>query len=323
MKALRIISTMLLALLLAGCGGSTATPTASSAAAPATSSVPTPTTPPTAPPATSAPSATVVDAHIEVGDLTRDYRLVVPPDVSAPEPMPLLLVLHGAGQTMLDAESYGFDVPAMESGAVVVYPRGEKDPLFPDRPGYAWNAGAADTGVDDVAFIKALIERLTAEYAIDSRAIFILGASNGGQMAYRAACALSDRIAALGDISGTLLVDCQPSSPVSVIDVRGMADTTWTPPSGGGEGCLPKECPPLDDTQEAWRQIDGCTGDPTMIQIAPTSVETEWTACQDGTAVAFIRAANADHFMDGVDFDFVSVIWTYLMNHARAAGSTG
>jgi len=308
-------------LLLAGCGGTTVPPTASPAAAPATSSVPTPTTPLTAPAATPVQSATVLDTHIEVGDLTRDYRVVAPPDVSTREPLPLLLVLHGGGQTFRDAESYGYDVPAMESGAVVVYPQGKKDPLFPDRPGFAWNAGAADTGVDDVAFIKALIERLTTEYAIDSRAIFILGASNGGQMAYRAACELSDRIAAVGDINGVLLVDCQPSSPVSVIDVRGMADTEWTPPSGGGDGCLPRECPPLADIQEAWRQIDGCTGDPTMTTIAPDSVETAWAACDDGTAVAFIRAGNADHFMYGVNFDFVGLTWAFLVGHPRSAGA--
>ena len=59
-----------------------------------------------------------------------------------------------------------------------------------------------------------------------------------------------------------------------------------------------------------------------MIQIAPTSVETEWTARQEGPAVAFIRAAHADHFMDGVHFDFVSVIWAFLKDHARSGGST-
>ena len=60
-------------------------------------------------------------------------------------------------------------------------------------------------------------------------------------MAYRAACELSDRIAAVGDVNGPLLVDCHPSSPVSVIDVRGMADTEYTPPEGGGTGCEPRQ----------------------------------------------------------------------------------
>jgi polyhydroxybutyrate depolymerase len=304
-------------LLLVGCSGGsapTATPTPRAVGPAATPSAPATATPPA--------TRTVTNAHIEVGGLTRDYRVVAPPDVSTRAQLPLLLVLHGAGQAIGDAESYGFDLAVMESGAVVVYPQGKNDPLFPDRPGHSWNAGAADTGVDDVAFIKALIERLTADYPIDPNRVFVMGASNGGQMAYRAACELSDRIAAVGDVSGTLLVDCQPSSPVSVIDLRGMADTIYTPPSGGGEGCLPLLCPPLADTQEAWRRIDGCIGDPTMIQIAPTSVETEWTACQDGTSVAFIRAANANHFMDGLDFDFVSVIWAFLKDHPRSAGTS-
>ena len=143
-------------------------------------------------------------------------------------------------------------------------------------------------------------------------------------MAYRAACELSDRIAAVGDIDGVLLVDCQPSSPVSVVDVRGMADTIWTPPEGGGEGCQPRPggCPPLDDIQEAWRQIDGCTGDPTLTTIAPDSVETVWTACEDGTAVAFVRAGGADHFMNGVDFDFVGLTWAFLVGHPRSVGAS-
>ncbi len=278
---------------------------------------PTPSAPASATPAA---SPTVVTASIDVGGVTREYTVVTAPDVSNRVQLPLLLVLHGAEQTMWNAESYGFDVAAMDSGAVVVYPRGEKDPDRPGRQGYIWNSGQTDTGFDDVAFVRALIDRMEADYPIDPNRAFVMGASNGGQMAYRAACELSDRIAAVGDISGTLLIDCQPSSPVSVIDLRGMADTIYTPPSGGGEGCIPLLCPPLADTQEAWRQIDGCTGDPTMIQIAPTSVETEWTACQDGTAVAFIRAAKADHFMDNVDFDFVSVIWAFLKDHARSGG---
>ena len=59
-----------------------------------------------------------------------------------------------------------------------------------------------------------------------------------------------------------------------------------------------------------------------MIQIATNSVETEWTACKDDTEVAFIRAGGADHFMHGVDFDFVGVIWAFLKDHARSGGST-
>ena len=301
-------------LLLAGCGQSAA-PSSTPSIAPGTTTAASP----AVATATPAPTPNAVTEHIDVAGLTRDYIVVTPSDIATREQMPLLLVLHGAGQTMRDAQSYGFDLAAGESGAVVVYPQGKKDPLFPNRPGYAWNAGASDTGVDDVALIKALIQRLTAKYAIDSKVIFVVGASNGGQMAYRAACELSDRIAAVGDISGALLVDCQPSSRVSVIDIHGMADT-MIPPSGGGEGCLPKQCPPLHDTQDAWRQIDGCSGDPSITTIAPESVETEWAACDDATAVAFIRAGNTNHFLQGIQFDPAEVVWAFLKAHPRSTG---
>jgi len=309
---------LLLAMVVGACGGGGA-PSPQISSTPTAASTPTPAVSTTTTPA--APPLVFTTKQIQVDGLTRDYLVVTPPPGMSSAAAPLLLVLHGATQTMWDAESYGFDVAAKESGAVVVYLQGEKDPDHPTAQGYIWNSGSTDTGVNDVAFVQALIERLTADYTIDSRAIFILGASNGGQMAYRAACELSDRIAAVGDINGPLLVDCHPSSPVSVVDVRGMADTIWTPPSGGGQGCRPLQCPPLDDTQEAWRQVDGCTGDPAMITIAAKSVETEWTACEGGTAVAFIRAASADHFMRGADFDVPGVMWAFLRDHSSSGGA--
>jgi polyhydroxybutyrate depolymerase len=322
-----VVACLAITLLTVGCGGGSSLPTTRAATTltpmPATSATTTPVqTPAASPPTTPAASPLVfATEQIQVDRLTRDYLVVTAQPGMSSAAAPLLLVLHGATQTMWDAEAYGFDAAVRQSGAVVVYLQGERDPDHPTAQGYIWNSGSTDTGVNDVAFVQALIERLTADYAIDSRSIFVLGASNGGQMAYRAACELSDHIAAVGDVNGPLLVDCQPSSPVSVIDVRGMTDTIWTPPSGGGQGCLPMSCPPLDDTQEAWRQIDGCIGDPAMITIAPKSIETEWTACEDGTAVAFIRAASADHFMRGADFDVPGVMWAFLRDHPSSGGA--
>jgi polyhydroxybutyrate depolymerase len=314
-----VVACLAITLLTVGCGGGSSLTTARATTTP----TPTPATSATTTPVQTPAASPLVFAteQIQVDRLTRDYLVVTPPPGMSSAAAPLLLVLHGGAQTMWDAEAYGFDTAVRESGAVVVYLQGERDPDHPTAQGYIWNSGSTDTGVNDVAFVQALIERLTADYAIDSRAIFVLGASNGGQMAYRAACELSDHIAAVGDVNGPLLVDCQPTSPVSIIDVRGMADTIWTPPSGGGQGCLPLSCPPLDDTQEAWRQIDGCTGDPAKITIAPKSVETEWTSCEGGTTVAFIRAASADHFMRGADFDVPGVMWAFLRDHPSSSGA--
>ena len=301
-------------LLLVGCSGVGApTATSSSAAsAPAATINPTASATSVTPSASASAAAERMLAHIDVAGLTRNYAVVAPPDVADRGPLPLLLVLHGAGLTMAKAELItGYDQMATDPGAVVVYPQGVNN---------AWNAGAKDTGVDDVAFISSVIDRMEAGYPIDANRVFILGGSNGGQMAYRFACEHPDRVAAVADVVGALLVDCNPTQPVSVIDIHGTADT-MVPPEGGGDGCLPMQCPPLADTMERWRQIDGCSGDPSVTEDSHT-IETTWTACQGGTAVTFIMAIGKWHEWYTSNPDDRAVTWDFFMNHPRTAGAT-
>jgi polyhydroxybutyrate depolymerase len=61
-----------------------------------------------------------------------------------------------------------------------------------------WNFGnccgnAMNAKVDDVAFIRAMLHRLQRDYAVGTKRIFVTGISNGGMMAYRLACEMSDR----------------------------------------------------------------------------------------------------------------------------------
>ena len=69
-----------------------------------------------------------------------------------------------------------------------------------------WNSGAeyavASRNADDVAFTEALIREIGAKYPVDSKRIYATGFSNGGQMSYRVALELSQRIAAIAPMSG-------------------------------------------------------------------------------------------------------------------------
>ena len=309
-------------LILAGCSGAApASGTRSMEAASSTPTLSAPTVATTVQP-TPAASATpnVVTGHMKVGDLTRDYLVVTPPDVAAHDPLPLMFALHGRTQTMHDAESIGgFDAMAMDPGAVIVYPQGYQG---------SWNAGGCCTpattdGVDDVAFISALIDRMEADYPVDPNRVFVVGGSNGGEMAERAACELSDRIAAIADVIGTLLVDCQPSQPVSVIAIHG-ADDVQIPIDGGvtdDPSCRrDAPCPAFADVMERWRQIDRCPGDPSMTEDASTSA-TAWTDCAGGTAVTFITAKGKGHDWYTGNPNDRTVTWEFFMNHPRAAGT--
>jgi polyhydroxybutyrate depolymerase len=299
-------------LVVAGCGGSP--PLATPSPTPVPTTTPAPSLAPTA-----APTPTVTTAHIEVDGRTRDYMLATPPDVADRNPLPLLFVLHGFTQTMYDAAAIsGFNATAMDPGAVIVYPQGY---------GHSWNAGACCEpsnvkGVDDVAFISALIDRMEADYPVDQNRVFVLGGSNGAEMAERVACDLSGRVAAIADVIGTLLVDCQPGQPVSVIAIHGKADVQ-IPIDGGltdDPSCQDAPCPAFADTMERWRQIDGCPGEPAVTADTNTS-ETTWTSCDAGTAVTFITAIGKGHEWYTSDPDDRAVTWDFFMNHPRSAGS--
>ena len=83
---------------------------------------------------------------------------------------------------------------------------------------------AAEDGVDDVGFIKAMVARLTRALPLDEERIYVAGMSNGGVLAYALACRTS-LLAAIGVVAGTQVGRCDEPRPMSVLHVHGLADT--------------------------------------------------------------------------------------------------
>jgi len=114
---------------------------------------------------------------MQVGSLTRTYVAVPGPRPDAP----LLLVLHGAGGAGLGmAALTGLHTRGPAAGCAVV---------FPDGVQRVWNdnRGAprlrSREGVDDVAFLVALVAEARRTGLADATHVFALGISNGGLMA--------------------------------------------------------------------------------------------------------------------------------------------
>jgi len=77
----------------------------------------------------------------------------------------------------------GMSAKADEENFMAVYPSGtgrlDKMPT--------WNSGnccayAMENHLDDVAFLRALIEKLDRDKSADSKRVFVAGISNGGMM---------------------------------------------------------------------------------------------------------------------------------------------
>ncbi|MEQ1874435.1 MAG: PHB depolymerase family esterase [Ilumatobacteraceae bacterium] len=278
-----------------------------------------------------------IDGELETSDgRTRTYHLYVPSDLPA-GPVPFLIALHGGtGSGSQFQSNSGFDELAQANGFLVVFPDGVGLGRNEDRL-RTWNGGyccgtAAKREVDDVGFIDALIDVLADEYEIDPNRIFAAGHSNGGIMAYRLACELADRIAAIGLQAGSLGIDeCSPSQPVSVLHLHGTADESHPIEGGVGSNSISDT-----DFRSAAYSVETaavameCTAAPnesvdaTNADVAITS----WADCADGVEVRLVAVAGASHAWMGhpatrlttdpyADLDASAVILEFLLNHPR------
>ena len=147
----------------------------------------------------------------------------------------------------------GMDAISDVARFLVAYPNGTTGRLGMRSD---WNAGACcgaaeRTNVDDVAFVRALVETLSARLPLDRDRIYVAGFSDGARMTYRIACELGTQIAAIAVVSGSLTdTHCAPKRAVPLIAFHGTADevvsyrdTSYsvpgaTPPAGA-EGAPP------------------------------------------------------------------------------------
>lgn len=155
--------------------------------------------------------------------LERTYLLTVPSDYSADTPVPMLFSFH----PLLSTAEQFFAVNKLNEIAerenfILVTPQGV---------GRAWAATGFPPGgdADDIGFVNALIDTLSASYSIDANRIYATGMSNGAFLAIDLACKLSDRIAAVAPVSGimttTLLQSCAPKRPVPILQTHGTDDS--------------------------------------------------------------------------------------------------
>jgi polyhydroxybutyrate depolymerase len=147
-----------------------------------------------------------------------------------------------------------------------------------------WNGGnccgeAQRNNVDDVGFTRALLDDLAKVANVDAKRIFATGISNGGIMCYRLASELSDRIAAIAPVAGTMgTATCKPKRPVSVIHFHGT-DDKFLPYNGGiGSKSFSKMLfRSVDQSIRAWAKVDGCPAKPVVTDM-PKKID-------DGTTV--------------------------------------
>jgi len=195
--------------------------------------------------------------------IEREYFVHVPGNDDGP--MPVVLAIHGYTSTATGfAAAHDLNPHADRNGYIVVYPQGSHFPVEEeDGDSYrvtSWNDLAANLDpkpegphcidgatqypcpaecgscnrcawtscYDDVGFIAKVLDKVEAEFPTDTQRYYMLGVSNGGMMALRLGCNLSDRFAAIAPIIAQLAPGyaCGPSVDLPMLHLYGGKDNT-------------------------------------------------------------------------------------------------
>jgi polyhydroxybutyrate depolymerase len=285
-----------------------------------------------------APSQADRRETLRVGGDTRTYLLRVPTQLSrSSAPAPLVIVLHGGGGNAANAEAMtGFTALVERERIVVAYPDGSS----PRRRSqlHTWNADhccghAMESEIDDVAFLNALIDRISASHPIDPSRIYVTGMSNGGMMSHRVGRELSKRIAAIAPVVGAVFGDeVPPPQPVSAIMINGLLDKS-VPADGGLSGGLGRNnwdgtpTKPNLDQGTFWARSNGCTLTPT--RTTQGAIITSRFACPAGIGVEVHQLSDNGHAWPGgsagsrrgdppsTAMNATEVIWAFFKAHPK------
>ena len=262
----------------------------------------------------SAALAAPVEQSIQYAGAKRHYLVSLPPGYSDRTQCPLILVFHGGGGNPEQVlKSTDMADRAAREGWILVAPAGSGrlNRLL------TWNVGfgfgyAMSAGVDDIGFVRRLIEVLQAAYRIDPDRIYATGISNGGILCHMLAGHLSDRIAAIAPIVATAggraegraqwLHPPDPKHPVAVISFNGALDQS-IPLAGGLQQrswAEPVEVWSAQQTIDFWVRHNRCKPDPVVERNDAAQFErTTYSGGTGGNEVVQVVLLNQGHAWPG------------------------
>ena len=208
-----------------------------------------------------------INASITHDGIQRDYILYIPELYDGNTTVPLVLNFHGFGSSASQQMFYGdFRDIADTEGFLLVHPEGT---TFIGNQ--FWNVGfpGLSSNIDDVGFTEALIDELATLYAIDLDRVYATGMSNGGFMSFLLACQLSEKIAAVASVTGSMTQDtfddCNAQHPTPVLQIHGTEDDVVL----YNENNLSL---PIPDVISYWVDHNNCETTPTTTTLPDVDV---------------------------------------------------
>ena len=236
----------------------------------------------------------------------RDYIVFLPQNYNDTAKLPVVFNLHGITLSAQQQMDYSrMNEVADTAGFIVVYPNAVEA---------SWNCGISYVthNADDVGFFSALIDTLASHYSIDKEKVYSCGFSLGGFMSYRLACQLSNRIAAIADVAGTmaksLLNNTSTLHPIPLLKIHGTADQI-VPYNGAYDWCT------VQQTLNHWTSFNHCNPPDTISMPnldtldGCTVQKIRYRFLSDSGEVIFYKVLNGGHSWPGGDKQNLVLSW--------------
>lgn len=264
--------------------------------------------------------------YFQYDSQSRVYARYVPSVYNGSTAVPLVICLHGLGDTITNFVGIGMNYVADTANFIVLTPQAVSSPY-----GTAWNSGASYYGyvlngnVDDSGFINALIDSTMANYNIDSNRIFVTGFSMGGFMSNRLAVDLNSRVAAIASVSGTIGASFSPGTPnpIPVCHFHGTADGTVAY-TGNAYGM------DAENLVDFWIGVNNCDTIPIIDSLPDIAADGKnvvhytYENGNNATQVEFYKVIGGDHewlMQPTNDIAYTLEIWKFFSKFPMQSSS--
>jgi len=257
------------------------------------------------------PGDQVIELDFE--GMNRTFLLHLPPKYDGRAPLPVVFDLHGSSGTSAgQLAASGFKQVADKYNFIVVAPQGYMN---------FWNGDIAfgtafEQKINDVGFLKAVVDHLAGIVNINRGKVYSTGLSNGAAMSNTLGCQAADRFAGIAPVADPLdigLATCKPTQPMAVLGFHGYDDAPVPYEGGRGSGpMLPTPFPSIPDTLKAWAMLMECTGDPEQITIQGMSKCEIYRECGGATQVGYCSLAGGHNLYSQTVMDIADYAWKFL-----------
>lgn len=244
---------------------------------------------------------------VKSNGVVRVYFVHLPPSYSSKTAMPLVLAFHGAGShARAMPKLTGLNKCADQHAFIVVYPDGLNT---------HWNdgnGGRTKPELEDVDFVKAMLDQLNKQYKIDKTRIYAGGMSNGGFFSQYLALTMPDTFSAIATVAASLEVPMyaklKPEKPISVLLIHGDDDDV-VPFTGGSIGVsgvmdekTTRKCTSAAQAVQYWVKADQCNEKQCVTSVSDAkpsdgthALRKVYSGGKNGTEVISITVQNGGH----------------------------